>query len=324
MAATSLLSAACAALAILSPSTAFVPSSRGNQLAAAVKSSLSVSSGSADDTTQPVSLSPPSPEASRRDILSKAASSVLGLSSALVVLGPGDSAGAFQPGPVTAQSAANKAAYALSYQGVWSDPNHPEGYRVIMTDKKGGAAMTFSDGVAKDAPEGTEAKTYSGISIGMKEGSNELTFDFSFKGGPKGVTATLSDDRQSIEFPDGNVWTKNANKYDGIYKDPKYPNGYRVVRKLKSMNTITEVNDTGNPKDSRFVVGKHGSLFSIPTAPFTFYDYTGVQTCSERACKTCEAVCKDEIVGQFSLQEANTVFMYGTITFPDKTVWTRI
>jgi len=144
------------------------------------------------------------------------------------------------------------------------------------------------------------------------------------EGGPKGVTATLSDDRQSIEFPDGNTWTKNANKYDGIYKDPKYPNGYRVVRKLKSMNTITEVNDTGNPKDSRFVVGKHGSLFSIPTAPFTFYDYTGVQTCSERACKTCEAVCKDEIVGQFSLQEANTVFMYGTITFPDKTVWTRI
>ena len=49
-----------------------------------------------------------------------------------------------------------------------------------MADKKGGASMTFSDGVAKDAPEGTEAKTYSGISIGMKEGSNELTFDFSF------------------------------------------------------------------------------------------------------------------------------------------------
>lgn len=40
--------------------------------------------------------------------------------------------------------------------------------------------MTFSDGVAKDAPEGTEAKTYSGIPIGMKEGSSELTFDFSF------------------------------------------------------------------------------------------------------------------------------------------------
>lgn len=90
------------------------------------------------------------------------------------------------------------------------------------------------------------------------------------------------------------------------------------------MNTITEVNDTGNPKDSRFVLGKHGSLFSIPTAPFTFFDYTGVQTCSEKLCRTCEVVCKDEIVGQFSLQEANTVFPYGTITFPDKTVWTRI
>ena len=29
-------------------------------------------------------------------------------------------------------------------------------------------------------------------------------------------------------------------------------------------------------------------------------------------------------VGQLSLQDKNTVFPYGTITFPDKTVWTRI
>jgi len=71
-------------------------------------------------------------------------------------------------------------------------------------------------------------------------------------------------------------------------------------------------------------MGKHASLFGIPTAAFTFFDYTGKQTCTERACRTCEVVCKDEIVGQFSLQESNTVFPYGTITFPDKTVWTRI
>ena len=29
-------------------------------------------------------------------------------------------------------------------------------------------------------------------------------------------------------------------------------------------------------------------------------------------------------VGKLSLQDKNTVFPYGTITFPDKTVWTRI
>lgn len=112
---------------------------------------------------------------SRRDILSNAASvAAVGLSA--LVLGPNDAA-AFQPGPITAQSAANKA--GESYQGVYSDPNHPEGYRIIMTSGKG-ATMTLSDGVAKDAPDGTEEKTYKNIPVAIKEGSNELAFDFSF------------------------------------------------------------------------------------------------------------------------------------------------
>lgn len=253
---------------------------------------------------------------SRRDILSNAASVAI----AALVLGPNDAA-AFKPGPITAQSAANKA--AESYQGVYSDPNHPEGYRVIMASGKG-ATMTLSDGVAKDAPDGTEEKTYKNIPVAIKEGGNELSFDFSFKGGPKQVVGTLSNDKKTITFPDGNTWTKNANKYDGIYKDPKYPNGYRILRKFKSMNTITEVNDTGNPKDSKFIMGSHASLFSIPTATFTFYDYTGKEVCTEKRCRNCEVVCKDEVAGQFSLQDSNTVFSYGSITFPDKTIWTRI
>jgi len=145
------------------------------------------------------------------------------------------------------------------------------------------------------------------------------------EGGPKDVVATLSTDKQSITFPDGNTWKKNANLYDGIYKDPNYPNGYRIIRKFKSTKTVTEVNNTGNPKDSKFIKGEHGSLFSIPTTAFKFYDYTGKQTCGEKKCRSCEVpVCTDEVAAQFSLQESNTVFPYGTITFPDKTIWTRI
>lgn len=264
-----------------------------------------------------MSSSSPQPQ-SRRDILSNAAS-VVAVGVSALIANPNDAV-AFKPGPITAQSAANKA--AESYQGVYSDPNHPEGYRVIRASGKG-ATMTLSDGVAKDAPDGTEEKTYTNIPVAIKEG-NELSFDFSFKGGPKGVVGTLSNDKQSITFPDGNKWTKNANKYDGIYKDPKYPNGYRILRRSKSVYTITEVNDTGNPKDSKFFKGQHESLFSIPTASFTFYDFTGKETCSAKLCRTCEPVCKDEVVAQFSLQESNTVFPYGTLTFPDKTVWTRI
>eukprot|EP00580_Thalassiosira_gravida_P002769 CAMPEP_0201599658 /NCGR_PEP_ID=MMETSP0492-20130828/1026_1 /ASSEMBLY_ACC=CAM_ASM_000837 /TAXON_ID=420259 /ORGANISM="Thalassiosira gravida, Strain GMp14c1" /LENGTH=268 /DNA_ID=CAMNT_0048062277 /DNA_START=18 /DNA_END=824 /DNA_ORIENTATION=- len=266
--------------------------------------------------------SSPSSSQSRRDVLSNAVSvAAVGLSALL--LDP-NTAVAFKPGPPTAQSAANKA--AESYQGVYSDPNHLEGYRVIMASsgKGGGATMTLSDGVAKDAPEGTEEKTYKNIPVAITEGSNELSFDFSFKGGPKGVVGILSNDKQSITFPDGNTWKKNANQYDGIYKDANYPNGYRIIRKFKSTKTITEVNNTGNPKDSIFIKGNHGSLFSIPTAAFAFYDYTGKETCTEKLCRSCEVVCKDELVGQFSLQESNTVFSYGTITFPDKTIWTRI
>merc|ERR1719253_525796 len=59
---------------------------------------------------------------SRRDIFSNAASIAANVGISALVLSP-SSANAFQPGPVTAQSAANKA--NESYQGVYTDPNHP-------------------------------------------------------------------------------------------------------------------------------------------------------------------------------------------------------
>ena len=60
---------------------------------------------------------------------------------------------------------------------MYTDPNHPEGYRVIMASGNG-ATMTLSDGVAKDAPEGTEEETFKNIPIAVN--GNELSFDFSF------------------------------------------------------------------------------------------------------------------------------------------------
>ena len=67
------------------------------------------------------------------------------------------------------------------YQGLWSDPNHPEGYRNIRASSSGdGATMTFSDGLPNNAEEGTEEKVYEDIPVVIKEGSKELIFDFSF------------------------------------------------------------------------------------------------------------------------------------------------
>ncbi|KAL7531727.1 hypothetical protein ACHAWF_003891, partial [Thalassiosira exigua] len=408
---------------------------------------------------------------SRRDVLSTAASAAFGLS-ALVALDPPEAARAasFRTGPVTPQSAANKA--AESYQGVYTDPNHPEGYRVVMASGGGKAIMTLSD------EGGIDAETYKNVPVGptlskvgrgrpwsgfrrvdifekllsLSSGVGDsllvadlcspkrtskagqvaaifipiarvdvkgpaavvLAFDGVFstfgggggggvqtrplvfvplarssprllrrllkdglvrenvrfvsfpedlcsslffrygivsnvhgqgkEGGPKGVVAKLSEDKQTITFPDGNTWTKNSNQYDGVYKDPNHPKGYRVVRKFrgatKDIRFLAEVNDTGDAKDSKFVAGSYDSLLAIPAVAFTFYDYPGYagETGGQAREKATDIVSyamqggfsndphpnETKLVGQFSLEDKNPRFPYGTITFPDGTVWTRI
>lgn len=243
-------------------------------------------------------------------------------------------------GTPTAQSAANKA--NESYQGVYFDPNHPDGYRVLMavkgSDNK--ATMTISDGVPKGSTEAP--KTYRDVPVHV-ENNDELVFDFGFKAGPKGIKAKLSPDKQSLIFEDGNKWTKNYYKYDGIYRitsggDPSKADAYRVLRK-NGPEIILEVNDTGNSRDSFFVDGAVGSLFAIPTCEIAFY-FEGrdkaLAATNEKSFvdalydfqrgidSSTSASTGGKVVGQLSLQETNTVFPYGTITFPDRSVWTRI
>ena len=120
--------------------------------------------------TSQLMMSSSSSESTRRDILSNAASfAALGISALIVDPNTASAVSlrGLTGGPVTAQSAANKA--AESYQGVYTDPNHPEGYRVIIASGKG-AKMTLSDGAG--------GETYKNIPIGVS--GNELSFDFSF------------------------------------------------------------------------------------------------------------------------------------------------
>ena len=207
------------------------------------------------------------PPLSRRDVLKNAGSAA---AASCILLNPTPAQALFDAG-ITAQSQQNKA--NESYQGVFVDPRHPDGYRVLKavkgSDNK--ATMTLCDGVPKGSTD--EAKTYREIPVSFDNG--DLVFDFSFKGGPK-IKGKLSPDKQSITFEDGNTWTKNANKYDGIYKvtsggDPSLSSdAYRIVRKNGS-DILLEINDTGNPKDTRFVDGSVASLFSLPTSDITFY-----------------------------------------------------
>ena len=104
------------------------------------------------------------------------------------------------------------------------------------------------------------------------------------------------------------------------------------VRSSGSYNTITEINNTGNPKDSIFIKGKHASLYAIPTSEITFCDFPGREQVERKkptnviAWAAQKGASPDDtaLVGQLSLEDKNTAFPYGTITFPDGTVWTRI
>jgi hypothetical protein len=71
--------------------------------------------------------------------------------------------------------------------GIYSDPNHKRGYRVVRAVDKSNAVVTLQDEV------GGPIITVPGkIKTSKREGTT-ITLDLSKKGGPKNVVATLSD-----------------------------------------------------------------------------------------------------------------------------------
>jgi len=79
--------------------------------------------------------------------------------------------------------------------GVYSDPQHRKGYRVIRKDATG-IVVSLSD-------SGSRGKE---IIIPAKATKTSVEFDFSSKGGPASLKGTIKDN--VITFPDGNTWTK--------------------------------------------------------------------------------------------------------------------
>jgi len=127
--------------------------------------------------------------------------------------------------------------------GVFEDPGHPKGYRVIIA-KQGALSgtMQLRDGLDDQLfviPLKIRTDTKKGISLGI---------DFSEKGGPKDVLGVVSQAQNGgalrITFPDGNVWKKETG-IEGVYSDPNHPAGYQVIRKGSGSTLTVESRDDG-------------------------------------------------------------------------------
>jgi hypothetical protein len=114
--------------------------------------------------------------------------------------------------------------------GIYSDPNHLDGYRIVRELDKSNALVTL-----QDEPNGPI------FSVNGKIVGTTVTLDFSAKGGPKDIVATLVGD-DKLKFPDGNTWTKISG-VDGVYADPNHPSGYRVVRIAKGGDIFITLQD---------------------------------------------------------------------------------
>mmetsp|Transcript_14309 Transcript_14309/g.30569 ORF Transcript_14309/g.30569 Transcript_14309/m.30569 type:complete len:246 (-) Transcript_14309:74-811(-) len=162
--------------------------------------------------------------ASRRDFFN-------GIASAALVAG----AIVAQPRAAMAKGSSSKgktaaAPLASPINGIYSDPNHKKGYRVVRAVDRNNAVVTL-----QDEPKGPIITVNGKVKTSKKSGTT-VTLDLSPKGGPKDIVATLTGDQ--LVFPDGNAWTKFTG-IDGIYSDPNHPAGYRVVRSTGSKLSIT-------------------------------------------------------------------------------------
>ena len=96
---------------------------------------------------------------------------------------------------------AQETAAAGGFQGVYADPKHPKGYRVVRESKPGVALIEL-----RDDPDGEVFTVTGATTFDKKTDATTIKIDFSVKGGPKDVPGVYSAGK--LSFPDGNVWSK--------------------------------------------------------------------------------------------------------------------
>jgi len=115
-----------------------------------------------------------------------------------------------------------------TFQGVFEDPNHPQGYRIIVDTDDNTAQLQL-----QDEPDGESFYIPVLVLRDITSKATQLSIDFSAKGGPSDLIATVQDGGSHISFSDGNVWSK-LEGIPGVYyvqaKNSRVSNEYLTIR----------------------------------------------------------------------------------------------
>lgn len=185
----------------------------------------------------------------------------------------------------------------FAFNGVFKDPQHPDGYRVLVGAVNKEGANKEGTMTLQDDPNGKVFNMPIIAKIDEESGKITLSFDFSPKGGPKEVVATVSNDSNSITFPDGNSWKKETGGLVGVYVDgfAPYPKYRRIIRPGSIDGSDLAVEMVSGKK--QFVIAANNGRKKNQL----IVDFPGDKRCT-----------------------ASTQMKKGVIKFPDGNVWTKV
>jgi len=173
-----------------------------------------------------------------------------------------------------------------SFQGVFEDPNHPQGYRIIVDTCSSRAQLQL-----QDEPDGEIFFIPVNVLRNTTSLTTQLIIDFSAKGGPSDLIANVQDGGNLISFSDGNAWSK-LEGIPGVYYDKADKRGYFTIR-LEEEGTVIIVAYVMMTNDC------HVKTFPIPAT-----------------------ISGDTIVFHFSSMDSEGIFRNGIIEFKDH-IWVK-
>lgn len=96
----------------------------------------------------------------------------------------------------------------IVFEGCYTDPNHPAGYRVIKMHDQRYEDFRMGECVGSDTD--TDEKPYRIPAESWRDdGGDKISIDFRPKGGPAWIIGTWSTEKRGIVWEDGNLWSTN-------------------------------------------------------------------------------------------------------------------